>query len=196
MPAWGIRTALTALRSFMETDAKGQLGGLECTKAERERLAERSAEWKCGVCGRSNGEILKEVEEAAKSKEVEVVEVPKELKMGWKDEMVPEKAEAAMLEAELAEGFVQTGNPSGESTPPVASSSSTYPPARPAQSVPLPTATVSRRAPTHVPFVNNAYQAQVVQRRSNNGVPMWIDRTIAAVVVCLVAMVFKVLLGL
>jgi ubiquitin-conjugating enzyme E2 J1 len=44
--------------------------------------------------------------------------------------------------------------------------------------------------------VNNAYQAQVVQRRSNNGVPMWIDRTIAAVVVCLVAMVFKVLLGL
>jgi ubiquitin-conjugating enzyme E2 J1 len=191
MPAWGIRTALTALRSFMETDPKGQLGGLECTKAERERLAERSAEWKCGVCGRSNGEILKEVEEAAKSKEVEVVEVPKELKMGWKDEMVPEKAEA-----ELAEGFVQTGNPSGESTPPVASSSSTYPPARPAQSVPLPTATVSRRAPTHVPFVNNAYQAQVVQRRSNNGVPMWIDRTIAAVVVCLVAMVFKVLLGL
>ena len=180
----------------METDAKGQLGGLECTKAERERLAERSAEWKCGVCGRSNGEILKEVEEAAKSKEVEVVEVPKELKMGWKDEMVPEKAEAAMLEAELAEGFVQTGNPSGESTPPVASSSSTYPPARPAQSVPLPTATVSRRAPTHVPFVNNAYQAQVVQRRSNNGVPMWIDRTIAAVVVCLVVMVFKVLLGL
>jgi ubiquitin-conjugating enzyme E2 J1 len=181
----------------METDAKGQLGGLECTKAERERLAERSAEWKCGVCGRSNGEILKEVEEAAKSKEVEVVEVPKELKMGWKDEMVPEKAESTLLEAELAEGFVQTGNPSaGTATPPIASSSTTYPPARPAQSVPLPTATVSQQAPTHVPSANNVYQAQVVQRRSNEGVPMWIDRTIAAVVVCLVAMVFKVLLGL
>jgi ubiquitin-conjugating enzyme E2 J1 len=181
----------------METDAKGQLGGLECTKAERERLAERSAEWKCGVCGRSNGEILKEVEEAAKSKEVEVVEVPKELKMGWKDEMVSEKAESTLLEAELAEGFVQTGNPSaGTATPPVASSSSTYPPAKPAQSVPRPTATVSQQAPAQVPSANNAYQAQVVQRRSNDGVPMWVDRTIAAVVVCLVAMVFKVLLGL
>jgi ubiquitin-conjugating enzyme E2 J1 len=196
MPAWGIRTALTALRSFMETDAKGQLGGLECTKAERERLAERSAEWKCGVCGRGNGEILKEVEEAAKLKEVEVVEIPKELKMGWKDEMTPEKAEGELVEAELAEGFVQTGNPSVESTtPPVASSSNSYPPARPAQSVPLPTATVSQQAPANV-LPLNTYQTQVVPRRSNEGVPMWIDRTIAAVVVCLVAMVLKVLLGL
>ncbi|RAK85477.1 UBC-like protein [Aspergillus costaricaensis CBS 115574] len=28
-PAWGIRTALIALRSFMDGDAKGQVGGLD-----------------------------------------------------------------------------------------------------------------------------------------------------------------------
>jgi len=38
-------------------------------------------------------------------------------------------------------------------------------------------------------------QGQIAQR-SNEGVPMWIDRSIAAVVVLLVAMVLKVLLGL
>jgi ubiquitin-conjugating enzyme E2 J1 len=167
-----------ALRAFMETDAKGQLGGLECSIKERERMAVMSAGWRCGVCGKSNEEIMKECEEAAKAKggegKAEVV-VPSELKMAWKDEIGKDKEEG-----ELAEGFVRTGNDRAADAP-------VYPPARPVQTVPQPTAAVNP------PRIQNYPQ---MAQRSNDGVPMWIDKTIAAVVLCLVAMVLKVLLGL
>ncbi|KAF4963512.1 hypothetical protein FZEAL_10929, partial [Fusarium zealandicum] len=116
-PAWGVRTALVALRSFMETDARGQLGGLETTDSVRQRLASESSSFKCSSCGKTNGEIIKECEERAKevASSSEEVEVPKELNMGWRDEMEAKKQseanEQASDEAEtaaLAEGFVQT----------------------------------------------------------------------------------------
>lgn len=52
-PAWGVRTALVALRSFMETDPKGQLGGLSTGDAVRRSLAAESRAWRCGGCGGS-----------------------------------------------------------------------------------------------------------------------------------------------
>jgi ubiquitin-conjugating enzyme E2 J1 len=166
----------------METDAKGQLGGLECSVKERERMAAASSGWRCGVCGRRNEEILRECEEAARAKggegRAEEV-VPSELKMGWKDEMGKDRDEDKE-EAELAEGFVRTGNDGAED-------GSAYPAARPAQSVPQPTATLNP------PRIQSYPQ---LAQRSNDGVPIWIDRTIAAVVLCLVAMVMKVMLGL
>ncbi|KAE9373979.1 UBC-like protein, partial [Stipitochalara longipes BDJ] len=193
-PAWGVRTALVALRAFMETDAKGQLGGLECSVKERERMAEVSSSWRCPSCGKSNGDIMKECGEAAKEKgeEKEVV-VPSDLKMGWKDEMKSadsqQKADEKITkneederieEAELAEGFVRTGNAAAD-----------YPAARPVQGVPQPTGTVTAR----VQPVAQRIQPQTVQR-SNDGVPIWIDRMIAAICVLLVAMVLKVLFGM
>jgi ubiquitin-conjugating enzyme E2 J1 len=194
----------------MESDAKGQLGGLESSGRDRERLANQSAGWKCGVCGKSNEEIMRECAEAARVKEEEdaakgnspkkdEVEIPKELKLGYKDELGgnqngKEKEDTTTEDedaAELAEGFVQTAP------------TAPYPPARPAQSVPQPTATIpqSQRPPppqvTEAARVVHAYQQQqAVQRRSNDGVPVWIDRSIAGVVVCLVFMVLKMLLGL
>ncbi|KAH8599997.1 ubiquitin-conjugating enzyme, partial [Bisporella sp. PMI_857] len=59
-PAWGVRTAIVALRAFMEGDARGQVGGLEMGSAERERLAGESARFVCAVCGRCNEDILRE----------------------------------------------------------------------------------------------------------------------------------------
>src|SRR5205809_1402819 len=41
-PAWGLRTALVALRAFMGGEAKGQVGGMEAEAAVRERLARES----------------------------------------------------------------------------------------------------------------------------------------------------------
>ena len=86
-PAWGIRTALWALRAFMEGGAKGQVGGMEMGEAERRRLAEESKAWKCVGCGgRTNIEILKsQQEEGATSSGAGVI--PDELKFGYKDEM-------------------------------------------------------------------------------------------------------------
>jgi hypothetical protein len=60
MPAWGIRTALTALRSFMaEKGSAGQVGGMEANPEVRERLARESKGWRCEGCGgRTNKEIM------------------------------------------------------------------------------------------------------------------------------------------
>lgn len=198
----------------METDAKGQLGGLDTSEAERKRHAEASRNWRCGVCGKSNRGILDECAEAASaneavegSKRVEE-EVPKELTMKYKDR--PEgnayvSTSEVAEEAELAEGFVETA-PSPPDPP------TYYPPARPAQGVPQPTGSIStgiggaaarpERMPNlQPPATTAAPQAQPMQaratdaRRSTDGVPIWIDRAIAGVVVCLIFMVLKVLLA-
>ncbi|KAK4226219.1 ubiquitin-conjugating enzyme E2 J1 [Podospora fimiseda] len=113
-PAWGVRTALVALRSFMETDVKGQLGGMESNEATRKQLAAESKKWTCPGCcnnGKSNEEIMRDCEEAVRVTGGETKEeekVPEELKLGWKDEMGKKDDEESDL---LAEGFVQTGNP-------------------------------------------------------------------------------------
>lgn len=215
MPAWGVRTALTALRAFMETDAKGQLGGLDTSRGERERYAKAAGAWKCGVCGKSNEEILRESgEEAAKMEggATEEPEIPKELSMGYKDEMGKKGDTQGKQEAsspsregsesdELAEGFVRTGLDGAADAQPSHSAAvvaplSTPPAARPAQSVPQPTGAVVENAPRAA--VARAYPTQVSQRRvsDDSGVPAWLDRAIVGVVVCLVALFLKVLLGL
>jgi ubiquitin-conjugating enzyme E2 J1 len=209
-PAWGVRTALVALRSFMETDAKGQLGGLDTSDAVRRRFAGESGAWRCGACGggKTNREIMEEQEEVVRKVEEEdgrkreEVKVPEELRMGFKDEM--EKAAAAAKggssvaagggemdeeSAALAEGFVRTA--------PVAEAQSSQRegtaslPAQPGQSVPQPTRTV----PLPPQQVVGPPALQLQQRRANDGVPMWIDRLIVVLGVLLAAMVLKVFLG-
>uniref|UniRef100_A0A914IAI0 UBC core domain-containing protein n=1 Tax=Globodera rostochiensis TaxID=31243 RepID=A0A914IAI0_GLORO len=51
LPSWSIRTALLALIGFMPTHSAGALGGLECSKEERRRLAIKSLDWRCETCG-------------------------------------------------------------------------------------------------------------------------------------------------
>lgn len=198
----------------METDPKGQLGGLDTSEAVRKRLAGESRSWKCNGCGgRTNEEVIKECEEAAKAVEAEgsasgaktEVEVPAELKMGFRDEMEKTAAAAAAAapaasnaegstapaavedaeSAELAEGFVQT-------VPRAALDTTAAAAARPGQTVPQPTRTEP------LPNVVPVQQAPLQQRqalRDNGGVPRWIDRVITALVICLVAMILKVLLA-
>lgn len=223
-PAWGVRTALVALRSFMETDSKGQLGGLDTTDAVRKRLATESRGWRCSACGgRTNQEIIKESEDAAKAAEVQAgegsskaseVEVPPELSMGFKDEMEKNAAAAAAAggtaggnieavaramedaeTAELAEGFVQTVPRADISSG--AASETAAGLAQPGQSVPQPTRTVPLPNAAHNTAVpQQQAQLQLQQHTLNDrGVPKWIDRVIAALVVCLAGMILKVILG-
>ncbi|KAH8205083.1 hypothetical protein TruAng_000806 [Truncatella angustata] len=207
-PAWGVRTAIVALRSFMETDASGQIGGLNTSESVRRELAGKSKAWTCPACAKSNEEILKEVAERCRELEAEggaserkEVEVPAELKMGFRDEMEKAKAaerngsEGAKEDAEvaqLAEGFVQTA-PEREAAPPhVARAQVAAPvlPARPAHMVPQPTRTV--------PLPDPVGQAVVQRARDldrDAGVPIWIDYVIVTLVGVLVAMLIKILLG-
>ncbi|KIW33207.1 uncharacterized protein PV07_00076 [Cladophialophora immunda] len=61
MPAWGVRTALTALRTFMaEKGSAGQVGGLEAPADVRKRLAKESRGWRCDACKKTNETIMRE----------------------------------------------------------------------------------------------------------------------------------------
>lgn len=216
-PAWGIRTALVALRAFMETDAKGQLGGLDTSEAERRRCAEGSGSWKCATCGKSNAEILQECAEAAREKEGENGEgssranevVPKELSIGFEGD----------IQRDNAEGKAESESPTKEqettgTAPATTTQTDVYPPARPAQSVPQPTgavppdsSTTSRAEPARDLRLRNPTSStgtatnttpqirlqQVPTPRDE--VTVWIDRAIAGVLVCLAFMVTKVLLA-
>ncbi|PHH83533.1 hypothetical protein CDD82_7574 [Ophiocordyceps australis] len=218
-PAWGIRTALVALRSFMETDARGQLGGLDTPEEVRRRLATESRAFRCPACVRSNTEIIAESEQRAKevlssSTSASDVEVPRELRMGWRDEMEAAKSLPAATqqqqaqqgagsaqpgtvngnnngnnnnnnddsdgdeEAKLAEGFVQT-------VPLSPNTSGLHPvPARP----------MRRHAPQVVAQPLTLSRARTTPP-PNDGVPLWIDRSIVALVVVLAALLLKILFG-
>ncbi|KAI0532841.1 ubiquitin-conjugating enzyme/RWD-like protein [Xylaria digitata] len=197
-PAWGVRTALVALRTFMETGASGQIGGLDTSDAVRTRLAASSRSWRCGVCARTNEEIIAECEErcreSGESSGAKEVEVPAELRMAFRDEMDKERAAADegakedAESAELAEGFVQT---TPERTPhvPIA----TAPPARPAQGVPVPTPTMRIPLPDPMgPAVAATHQQ--IHIDPNGGVPPWLDYAIMALVMMLVAIILKIML--
>ncbi|KAI0599150.1 ubiquitin-conjugating enzyme/RWD-like protein [Biscogniauxia sp. FL1348] len=202
-PAWGVRTAIVALRTFMETGANGQIGGLDTSDAVRTRLASESKTWKCGVCAKTNEEIIAECEERYKEFEAESgasaeprkeVEVPAELRMGFRDEMEKAKAGGSggtegdkedAESAQLAEGFVQTAPERVEpalAAPPLA---------RPGQGVPSPTG--------RVPLPDPAGRVVTAQRSIHvdhgNGVPPWVDYAIMSLVIMLVAMLLKIMVG-
>jgi ubiquitin-conjugating enzyme E2 J1 len=103
-PAWGVRTALVALRSFMMEDAKGQVGGLESSEGTRKAMAGESGKFRCPGCGgRSNEDILKEQEELADAMEKEgklrkeEEKVPEELKLGYREDI--ERKEGTVLDS-------------------------------------------------------------------------------------------------
>lgn len=193
----------------METDPKGQLGGLDTSDAVRRRLAAESHAWRCPGCGgRTNEDLIRETEEAARAAEADAgaasgsvggdVEVPAELKMGFRDEMeksataveatAPQASEDAEG-AELAEGFVQTV--------PRADLDVSAGAARPGQTVPQPTRTLPLPNVTQN-TVAPGQHAPLQQRQTIHGdvgVPRWVDRVIAALVVSLVAMILKVMLN-
>jgi ubiquitin-conjugating enzyme E2 J1 len=216
---------LVALRSFMETDAKGQVGGMDTSEAVRRRLARESGGWKCAVCGggKTNREIMAEQEEAVKKADEErvakgeerdqgAVEVPKELKMGFRDEMEKAKADtegaasgskpAGEIDeesAQLAEGFVRTTNllpvdlPNDPAASPLEQSQPQYPPPpgslQPTRTIPLP------QPPQDIVGAAYQNQAQLRQGVVNDGVTMWIDRLILIIGALLAAMLAKVMLG-
>lgn len=186
-PAWGIRTALWALRAFMEGDAKGQVGGMEMPEIERKRLAEESRTWRCQGCGgRTNEAILKEEGgEAGEASETAAV-IPEELKFGFKDEMGKGgdkgKGKRSTKEAESA---ACAGNTSA-STSAVSESS------LPAQG---PTAENSVSPRPVSPFAPAPRLQPTATRPPSasqfNKSPAWLDKAIVGVLAALAVMVIK-----
>ncbi|KAG9258325.1 ubiquitin-conjugating enzyme/RWD-like protein [Emericellopsis atlantica] len=200
-PAWGIRTALVALRSFMETDVKGQLGGMECSEERRKNMAEESCHWRCGVCGMSNAEIMADATERCKdAPQAKQDVVPDELKMGFRDELEKPKQQKQQQQqeeeereiAEMAEGFVQTAPPVDRSQAEAQAQPSTrnYE-SRPIQAASQPIS--AQPTPTQTVPVPEQPTAQMAGWRNDNGVPVWLDRLIVALVVFLVALLMRIM---
>jgi ubiquitin-conjugating enzyme E2 J1 len=213
-PAWGVRTALVALRSFIETDARGQIGGLDTSDTVRRRLASESRNWRCPACARSNEELLAAAAERCRELGIDTegagpsdeVQVPEELRMGFRDEMEAAARGGGTDDAEsagLAEGFVQTAPEREPAThaPAPAAPPSQPPAARPAQGVPTPTARIPLPDPVGPQVPTPTRTTTVTTSRPtrpldpHGGVPAWVDYAIMSLVILLVAMVMKVILG-
>jgi ubiquitin-conjugating enzyme E2 J1 len=86
----------------MDTDAKGQLGGMNCDAPTRKHMAKNSPDFVCSACGKSNKSIMDEREEAFKAmgssagKAKEEV-VPEELRLAYREDLgeAPTPAAAA-----------------------------------------------------------------------------------------------------
>ncbi|CAO3678336.1 unnamed protein product [Rhizopus microsporus] len=71
-PAWGIRTILLAVIAFFPTEAKGAIGGLDYTQAERRQLARRSREWICPDCQAHMNNVLTDTKRELKAEREDI----------------------------------------------------------------------------------------------------------------------------
>lgn len=169
-PAWGIRTALVAIRSFMDTDAKGQLGGMDAGEAVRRKLAKESREWRCGSCGRGNAEVMKEQEDAAAGEEGrKEEEVPEELRLAFREDLGKGKpGEKSEGNGALVQSPVAVTNTAAPAAP----------------QPPVLTTTSAAQAPA----------VQLQQRRApaahEEDIPAWIDKAIIGIVFAIIAILW------
>lgn len=174
-PAWGIRTALVAIRSFMDSEARGQVGGLECDRAVRERMAADSAAWRCPGCAKSNAEILRENEEAcAETDGAREEVVPEELRLAYREELRGETTEGASRDM-ATDGTPQAAPAPASSS---SSSSSSRPPPAPA---PVPAPQPTRTIPAGPPLIQHHTPVS----------PQWLDTAIYGLAAALLFMVLK-----
>ncbi|KAJ0419007.1 ubiquitin-conjugating enzyme/RWD-like protein [Aspergillus carlsbadensis] len=217
-PAWGIRTALIAIRSFMDGDVKGQVGGLDgVSDAIKKEWAVASRGWCCEACGegKSNEEVLREwrdfcVEQGVDvEKEEEVEGVPEELRIGVKKAAANTEAEKApnanAIAASSPGAELSTSGPTEmavktEKSAPVPATSVTTTASTPLSiqtpvsarsNVPTPPASQTRLQPQQrQPTTTTAPARRQTVPPASQDSP-WLDRAIFGVLVALVLMILR-----
>ena len=102
-PSWSIRTALLAILGFMPTHGGGAIGSLDYTPEERKRLAKKSLEYKCPVCGSVN-DVLRPMTDASLADSQEAKELASQIAFqGEKEKGDKEKGEKEKGEKEKGE---------------------------------------------------------------------------------------------
>ena len=173
-PAWGIRTALIAIRSFMDTSGQGQLGGMEASEEVRKRMAAQSTNWKCSACAKTNADIVKEQDEAINEQGIETKSedvVPEELRLAYRDDLRSNSEKTETKSEQKAAEDAPAGPQLVQSQTTIAAPTAPQPlqPAFPALQ------TQAARAPLPL----------------HEGIPTWIDKAIYGVVIALSIMVWK-----
>ncbi|CAL5873284.1 uncharacterized protein PFLUO_LOCUS7555 [Penicillium psychrofluorescens] len=197
-PAWGVRTALLAIRSeIFSSEAKGQVGGMEGTEALRRDYARLSRGWCCRECGQDNLGKMREWWAICREKGVEVEGVDDGLGESGKED----KAGGDGAERKQEEESTQTLDTTPEERQ---TQQQQQQQPQPPQPQPLPPRSSSRAAPVSsspapasaapaqhglAPRPQAQAQAQAASTAANNGV--WLDRAIIGVVVMLVILIFR-----
>ncbi|POS86148.1 hypothetical protein EPUL_006266 [Erysiphe pulchra] len=203
MPAWGVRTALVALRSFMETDPKGQLGGLECTANEREKIARESIHWVCSVCQKKNADILKESQKFygemdlyTDTIETKTFTTENQVAMINVSADKEEKTSNGGIVSETTKAQEKEGKNSNELPATNLPKNPHYTISEYSETKLIPLSSSTGPSISHLNTrVTQTSQTIPIMSRNEDS-PLWIDRAIATIIICLVAMVMKVLLGL
>ena len=183
-PAWGIRTALVAIRSFMDTSAGGQLGGMEASEEVRRRMAGQSGGWRCAACAKSNAEVMREQDEAVgeqggerKAQET----VPEELRLAYRENLAGANGSKEGPEGSSSQKAAPPGPDAHSSSQnlasPVAASTAGSGGSPSAPAAPRQAAALLPPPPT--------------QRRAPDGVPAWIDKAIYGVLAALIFLVWR-----
>ncbi|KAE9989664.1 Mitochondrial import receptor subunit [Venturia inaequalis] len=117
-PAWGIRTALLALRGHMDVEARGQVGGLDADEATRKDLAGRSGAYTCASCGKSNRIIMEEqmaaLAELGDGGKKEEEKVPEELKLQYREDLGKKQEKGEQNEEEKSQATSDSLPEAGE----------------------------------------------------------------------------------
>ena len=163
----------------MDTDARGQLGGMDSSEEVRKRLAASSKGWKCSTCGTTNEAIMKEQDELVKEKggEGKVEEVPEELRLAYREDLSNANGDASKASQDPTAPSVKQSPESNVEAVPESATTTAVQDVQQQQ----PHATVDQPA-----------QAQQAQRqRQDDGVPPWIDKAIYGIIAVLFYLLWK-----
>lgn len=199
---------MVAIRSFMDTDAKGQVGGLECSESARRKMADESRRWRCGGCGKTNEEIMAESDEEVKrmgevTRNEEVV--PEELRLVYREDLGKEEngtaSESSTVQRDPA------SEQQGSSAPLTSQSKGKERADVPLHQIPDPSLSTTNAAPTPSPTqtahpTTNQATALLPTRtiqlhpaqphlQTDESVPPWIDKAIWGVLAALVFIILR-----
>jgi ubiquitin-conjugating enzyme E2 J1 len=199
-PAWGVRTALLAIRSeIMGAESQGQVGGMEGSIAVRREFAKLSMDWVCRECGVGNLEAMQGWWGVCRDRGVEVDVETAGAKVedggGEGEKKAKEKQEEnneapvqreSSAQAPAQDSALADDTPIAPSAPSLAAAvPATLPAPAPAPaSSPRPAAAVAA-APTRTVPVRQI----PLDQESPEGV--WLDRAIVGVVIALVILILR-----
>lgn len=182
----------------MDTDAKGQVGGIDSTEAARRKMASESGAYRCAACGKTNAEIMREREELAKEAEAEEGKkeeeaVPEELRLAYREDLAKEESaqpesSSGASSAKEAEKQATSSTPAAQQNAgqPASAPASVSQPAAPPRAAP---AAPAIPAPTRTVPATPALRQQ--HRPLDDGVPAWIDKAIYGVLGALAFMILR-----
>ena len=176
----------------METDPKGQLGGLESSDAVRRRLAVESRDFKCPSCGKTNAEIMRESAQAADSCPIakQDIEIPSALKMAWKDEMTSSISSTNQVETDDKS---RSPSASAHALDLESTSTANDVPVRPTDEEATSRLRVTSGVPAPDLTVTDPHQSQLTRNPIRaEAIPLWVDRVIIMIAGILIAILIKV----